>query len=121
MFDFSAIDQTFLTRFCFALCFYWVWGIASKGFFEPIQAQIGKSLASKFNSKTKELQNHADQTCSEIDNFFVNHIADGAGRIDRLVNGADIPTTDQRAFRQLLSERYQLSLLLEKLGVKDAR
>jgi hypothetical protein len=119
MLDFSAIDDKFLTRFLFAFVVYWLWGIFSKGIFEPIQAYLGKNLILFTNKKTQELTRYADLTCSQIDDFIVNHLADNLHRLSGIVNGSELPPSDRRAFRQLVTDRYQLALLLEKLGIED--
>lgn len=119
MFDFSAIDKIFLTRFLFALCFYWAWGILAKGIFEPIQSYLGKKFVNKLTTHSETLRRYADQTCSDLDDFFINHLADSIGGINRIVNENALPQSDQQLYRQLVIERYQLSILFKKMGLDD--
>lgn len=114
MIDLTAIDKTFLTRFLFALCFYWVWGTLAKGIFEPIQAHLGKQLIILTHKKTRELNDAAKLTCSHIDDFFLSRLADKLGDLECLVSG-DVPPDDQQLFRELIAKNYDFEILLKKL------
>jgi hypothetical protein len=115
----EAIDQTFLIRLFFGMTAYWLVGIFVKGIFEPLQAHIGGKIWAKLTNKSEDLRRYADQTCTELDDFFINHLADSIGGINRIINRDDIPQSDRQLYRQLLTERYQLALLLEKLGLDN--
>ncbi len=117
MIDLSAINSQFLTRLFVGMLIYWVVGIFVKGIFEPIQAHIGGKIWAKLTNRSENLRRYADQTCTELDDFFINHLADSIGGINRIVNGNDLPQSDRQLFRRMVTERYQLALLLEKLGL----
>ena len=115
----GAIDSVFLTRLFVGMMIYWAVWILTKGIFEPLQAHIGKQAIFLGHQKTKELRYHADRTASKIDDFFADRLGDGADILNGIVSGDDLSPQDKREFRRILAERYQLDLLLEKLGVED--
>lgn len=117
MFDFSAIDTQFITRLFAGIIIYWILGIFAKGIFEPIQAHLGQKLIGRIHRHSKELKNYADQTCTELDDIFISNLTESISRINGIVNRGDIPQSDQQSFRQLVTDRYQLSILFEKLGL----
>ena len=119
MLDFAAIDSTFLTRFLFGVAVYWLIGFFTKGIFEKIQSYYGSKFFGFTNAKLQEIKRYADQSCSEIDNILINPVAGVSDRLNRIINRDDLSPSDQQLHRQLINERYQLSILLKKLGVGE--
>lgn len=118
MFDFSAIDSPFLTRFTFGILAYWAVGFVTKGIFEKIQAYYGSRFLFLFNSRIQQLKQEAGSTCTKIDDLFVNSLAGVTEELNNIVNREDLSPSDQQMHRKLIADRYQLPLLLTKLGVK---
>lgn len=115
----GAIDQVFLTRLFVGMLIYWFFGIISKGIFEPLQAHIGRSLVSLFHNRSLELREQADKTCSEIDDLLTESLSNSLGRINQIIGGDDLPESERQLYKELVAERYQLSVLLDKLVLKQ--
>lgn len=86
MFDFSAIDQDFLTRLFVGMLIYWVVGIFAKGIFEPIQAKTGRWLIGAIDRKISALKALSDTTETELDNKFIAPVAKLAKQIKILIS-----------------------------------
>jgi hypothetical protein len=96
-----------------------IYDVFKEGILKKIQVLIAAKLVSKSNDKIQELKSYADQTCTKIDNLFVNPLSGISNLLDGVINGADIPPDDQQLFRQLIDERYHVSLLAKKLRVTN--
>ena len=119
MIDPSAIDSVFLTRLFFAMAVYWITGVINKGIAEKIQAHYGGLLFSFSNKKLQELKRYASQSCTQIDDLFLNPVADLSQQLDPIINRCDLSPPDQQLYRQFLDEDYRVSVLLKKLNLKS--
>lgn len=112
----QAFDATFLLRFAFALTFYWVWGILSKGIFEPLQANLGRRLFAYWHRSNIDLYQKAIQSCGELDDLILGYISNASGRINEIVNCADLTSKQKAKHQELIKEVYSLSVLLDKVA-----
>ena len=96
-----------------------IYDVFKEGILKKIQAHYGSLLFSFGNKKIQELKSHANETCSEIDDVIINYLAGASQRLDGIVNRDDLSPADQRLHRQFVTQNYQLSILLKKLGVGD--
>lgn len=113
----APIDRAFITRFVFALTFYWVWGIFSKGVFEPIQSSLGKNLVKLFNKRLRGLDALAALTCSKIDDILIRSLLDGGESIEKIINGGEnnLSPEDSKLLEELIANKYSFGVLLQKL------
>ena len=96
-----------------------IYDVFKEGILKKIQVLIAAKLVSNTNSHIQKLKDYADETCTEIDDLLVSPLASVSGNLDRIINKPELSPADQRVYRQLVTERYQLSLLLKKLGVGE--
>lgn len=115
----APIDKTFITRFVFALLFYWVWGILSKGVFEPIQSNLGKNLVKLFNRRLRRLDAMAANTCTKIDNILIRSLLDGGESIEKIIEGCEnnLSPEDSELLEELITNKYSFDVLLQKIKI----
>lgn len=110
-----AFDAQFLIRFAFALTFYWVWGILSKGIFEPLQANLGRRLFAYWHRSNIDLYQKAIQSCGELDDLILGYISNASGRINEIVNPSDLIPEQKIKHYELVKIIYSPSVLLDKV------
>lgn len=109
------LDREFLTRFVFAIAFYWCWGILAKGIFEPIQSYLGKKLFNAFSRKSREFNQRVAATRTEIDDLLLSDAFNLIATIDNLLNPDDLSDGDRRKFQEQLEKTYSIKVLTNKL------
>lgn len=111
----QTFDAQFLTRFAFAMCFYWAWGILSKGIFEPLQADLGRRLYAYLHRSNLALYNRAIASCGELDDLILGYISNASGRINEIVNPSDLSETEKQKHQNMIVSAYKLPVLLDKV------
>ena len=112
----QAFDTTFLLRFAFALAFYWIWGILSKGIFEPLQANLGRRLFAYWHRSNIDLYQKAIQSCGELDDLILGYISNASGRINEIVNPSDLNPEQNAKHQEIVKSIYSPSVLLDKVA-----
>lgn len=95
---------------------YWITGILSKGFFEPLQAYIAKKLLSKANSKIKDaLADAVTDGIQGLDDIFLQHAADYGSELMKIIDPPNVSAPLKDKYFSQLSETYDTTILFSKI------
>lgn len=108
------LDPEFLARFGFAVVFYWVWGIFSKGIFEPIQSYIGKKIYVLFRQKSGKLRDRVLKACDRLDDLLADALFRNSPDIDQILDFDDLSESDREKLKAEILKTWDLGIALEK-------
>lgn len=88
---------------------YWLFGLFSKGFAEPIQTHLGKLFIAKLQKKNIALKERVEKSITKIDDILLSAPIDMITQVNNIVNAED------DKYKQLLDQTFKITSLLSKI------